>query len=297
MWDNNGSHSGCNHKTTKMIFKSATITASVGVRQGLPTSCLLLNLLVNDMIRNLKEECQPAGYLKWMHVLMLMDDTVLLATSCKQTEEKIRVLIEFCTSSGMMINQAKTQFMAINGAAEDRESLKDANLKNAINEQCSRKMCHVIKFKAFIKKSRNAPFKVKEKKCRSANTPCARHIRSLDQHDYDHENQILKEKARTSTITKYRTYCNLMNPELKTPEMYTDLNVKEYPRLTTTRFRLSSHNLAIERGRWLRKRAEERVCSDINSVAVLQVALQFCEDIVTRPANFAPNPKTPTLRL
>ncbi|ELT89516.1 hypothetical protein CAPTEDRAFT_196402 [Capitella teleta] len=27
---------------------------------------------------------------------------------------------------------------------------------------------------------------------------------------------------------------------------------------------------------------------NINSVAVLQVALQFCEDIVTRPANFAP---------
>ncbi|ELT95970.1 hypothetical protein CAPTEDRAFT_186693 [Capitella teleta] len=52
-------------------------------------------------------------------------------------------------------------------------------------------------------------------KCRTANTPCARYIRSLDQHDYDHENQILKEKARTSTRTKYRTYCNLMNPELK----------------------------------------------------------------------------------
>ncbi|ELT88045.1 hypothetical protein CAPTEDRAFT_55637, partial [Capitella teleta] len=43
------------YKTTKMILRSATITASVGVRQGSPTSCLLFTLLVNDMIRNLKE--------------------------------------------------------------------------------------------------------------------------------------------------------------------------------------------------------------------------------------------------
>ncbi|ELU01823.1 hypothetical protein CAPTEDRAFT_204665 [Capitella teleta] len=96
-------------------------------------------------------------------------------------------------------------------------------------------------------------------KCRTANTPCARYIRSLDQHDYDHEDQILKEKARTSTRTKYRSYCNPMNPELKKHEIYTDINVKEYARLTTTRFRLSSHNLAIECGRWLRKRPEKRV--------------------------------------
>ncbi|ELT92565.1 hypothetical protein CAPTEDRAFT_186932 [Capitella teleta] len=190
----------------------------------------------------------------------------------------------------------------------------DANLKNAIKEVCSRKVCHGIKFEAFIEKNRNAPFKVKEKswlglaaiktvnatymrsvmtllgvrkttagdlclieaglpslvnkaksiqktfekfidersdltddplmftleKCRTANTPCARYIRSLDQHDYDHEDQILEEKLRTSTRTKYRTYCNLMNPERKRHEMYADLNVKEFARLiTTTRFRLS----------------------------------------------------------
>ncbi|ELT94648.1 hypothetical protein CAPTEDRAFT_207491 [Capitella teleta] len=157
---------------------------SVGVRQGSPTSCLLFTLLANDMIRNLKEKCQPDGYLERMHVLMLMDNTVLLATSQKRAEEKVRALEEFCTSSGMMINQAKTQFIAINGAAEDWEPLKvdgvtiencssytylecsftqDANLKNTINEQCSRKMCHVIKFEVFIEQNRNAPFKVKEK--------------------------------------------------------------------------------------------------------------------------------------
>jgi hypothetical protein len=318
---------------------------------------------------------------------MLMDDTVLLATSHEQAEEKVCVLNEFCTSSGMMINQAKTQFMAINGAAEDKEPLEvdgvtiencssytylgciftqDANLKNAIKEQCSRKMCHVTKFEAFIEKNRNAPFKVKEKvwsaalvssilygieswlglaaietanamymrsvrtllgvrkttagelclieaglpmlvnkaksiqkktfekfiderseltddplmftleKCRTANTPCARYIRSLEQHDHDQEVQILKEKARTSTRTKYRTYYNLMNPELKRHEMYADLNVKEYARLTTTRFRLSSHNLAIERGRWLRKPPEERVCPECRVMQNEQHALKDC---------------------
>ncbi|ELT95591.1 hypothetical protein CAPTEDRAFT_200457 [Capitella teleta] len=171
-----------------MILRSATITASVGVSQGSPPSCLLFTLLVNDMIRNLKEKCQLDEYLEWMHVLMLMDDTVLLATSRKRAEE-----------------QQRRNY--INGSAEDREPLK---VKNC-----------------------------------------------LDQHDYDHENQILKKKARTSTRTKYRTYCNLMNPEMKRHKMYTDLNVKEHARLTT-RFRLSSHNLAIERGNVGR----ERVCPE-----------------------------------
>ncbi|ELU15071.1 hypothetical protein CAPTEDRAFT_186743 [Capitella teleta] len=109
------------------------------------------------------------------------------------------------------------------------------------------------------KKTLDDPLMFTLERCRTANTPCARYIRSLDQHDYDHEDQILKEKARTSTRTKYRSYCNPMNPELKKHEIYTDINVKEYARLTTTRFRLSSHNLAIECGRWLRKRPEKRV--------------------------------------
>ncbi|ELT97206.1 hypothetical protein CAPTEDRAFT_196093 [Capitella teleta] len=190
------------YKTTKMILRSATITASAGVRvrQGSPTSRLLFTLLVNDMIRNLKEKCQPDEYLEWMHVLMLMDNT-------------------------------------------------DANLKNTINDRTIfKKDVPRYQVRSFYRKEpRNAPFKVKEKpsqkktpekfmdersdltddplmftleKCRRANTPCIRYIRSLDQHEYDHENQILKEKARTSTRTKYRTYCNLMNPELKTRDFF-----------------------------------------------------------------------------
>ena len=41
----------------------ALITASVGVRQGSPTSCLLFLLFVNDLIKMFKERCGPDGFL------------------------------------------------------------------------------------------------------------------------------------------------------------------------------------------------------------------------------------------
>ena len=80
------------YNSTKMILRRATVTTTIGVRQGSPTSCLLFTLLVNDLIRNLKERCLPDDFLGWLHALMLMDDTVLLATSRERAIEKLQVL-------------------------------------------------------------------------------------------------------------------------------------------------------------------------------------------------------------
>ena len=45
--------------------------------------------------------------------MMLMDDTVILASSREKCAEKLQILKDFCTSSGMIINESKTKFMAI----------------------------------------------------------------------------------------------------------------------------------------------------------------------------------------
>ena len=50
---------------------------------------------------------------------MLMDDTVILATSRERAVEKIQILRSFCLSSGMVINNEKTKFMVINGSEVD----------------------------------------------------------------------------------------------------------------------------------------------------------------------------------
>ena len=59
---------------------------------------------------------------------MLMDDTVILATTRKTAEEKIKILQDFCSNSGMVINQGKTKFMIINGTEHDRHPLQSDNL-------------------------------------------------------------------------------------------------------------------------------------------------------------------------
>ncbi|ELU15273.1 hypothetical protein CAPTEDRAFT_104428, partial [Capitella teleta] len=97
-----------------MILRTAVITATIGVRQGSSTSCFLFTLVVNDLIRNFKERCAPDGFLGWLHSPMLMDDTIILATSRQRANEKIGVLREFCRTSGLITNESKTQFMVIN---------------------------------------------------------------------------------------------------------------------------------------------------------------------------------------
>ena len=65
----------------------------------------------------------------------------------------------------------------------------------------------------------------------------------------------------TSNETKARTYFEL-NPDLSVHEMYGyRFDIPEYQRIATTKFRLSSHWLAIETGRWSRKRREDRLCT------------------------------------
>ena len=69
-------------------------------------------------------------------------------------------------------------------------------------------------------------------------------------------------KNQPPTATKFHTY-RTMNPNLITHPLYTTTtpNIPDYLRINFTRFRLSSHRLRIEMGRWSRTPQEERVCS------------------------------------
>ena len=103
------------------IVGTVVISAFIGVRQGSPTSCFLFTVYVNGLIRRYKENYEQDGFLKWLHVLMLMDDTVILATTRERAIEKMVILKDFCESAGMVINESKTKFIAINGNTADRE--------------------------------------------------------------------------------------------------------------------------------------------------------------------------------
>jgi hypothetical protein len=358
------------YQNTEMLLEKTVIKSSMGVRQGSPTSCLLFAMVVNDLIRALKEQCHPDDFLGATHSLMMMDDTVLLATSRERAEEKVRILKNFCGESGMLLNATKTKFMVIKGSDEDKEPLRvedweirncnqytylgsiftqDGKISSSIQAQCNAKLPHAIKYEAFVKKNCDAPFPVKLRVFESAlvsavlygseawlshsastiasplyascvrsllgvrkttatnlciieaglpslpsrlksmqkkflnkarqpddplmfaldlanrgRTPCSRYIDSLQNFNQAEEDASFLQKVRLSDKSKFRTYLAL-NPNLVKHPMYCCLEVEEFKRIAMTKLRLSSHNLAVERGRWQRQPREERVCRLCNS--------------------------------
>ena len=360
------------YQSTPMILGTAIVSATIGVRQGSPTSCFLFTLVVNDLIQDLKRKCLPDSFLGWLHALMLMDDTILLATSREKASEKIKVLMDFCDTSGMVINCKKTKFMVINGENDDLIPFKtgsititncttytylgstytqDGKIITAVKSHCKEKMAHVLKFDAFVKKNSDFPFKVKLKVfeaavvssitygCESwlsqaaiasantlymscvkallgvrkttpsdlciietglttlsdrvttlqqrffrkmltereymvddpfmfvwllvshAKTPCARYIESLMTANPSLDTAKMMARVKESPKSRYLTYRTDVNTELVQHPMYRDITIPEHNRIVVTRIRLSSHNMAIEKGRWSRVPRDQRLCS------------------------------------
>ena len=172
------------YNTTQSLLGTAIITTMCGVRQGMPSSCPLFLAYVHNLIKMIKETFEPESFLGWLHILMLMDDTVLLATSREQMINKIKILNAYCKTYGMVINLVKTNFMVINGSAEDRRDIhvddltirhtqqyvylgsiftSDGNISTAVAEQMKAKMKDFNKFISFINKNNDIPFSIKRK--------------------------------------------------------------------------------------------------------------------------------------
>ena len=98
------------YKKTKNILKSAVISSSIGVRQGAPTSCLLFIMYIDKMIRRIKEQVGEDGYLGMLHALLLMDDTVILATYRIMCYRRLTIFSVSCTEYGMVSNE-KAKFL------------------------------------------------------------------------------------------------------------------------------------------------------------------------------------------
>ena len=68
-------------------------------------------------------------------------------------------------------------------------------------------------------------------------------------------------RVKVSSSTRMVTYCEI-NPDLEVfPIYWSRKEIKEFHRVAVTRIRLSSHRLAIEKGRWSWLPHEERKCT------------------------------------
>ena len=127
------------YRCTKNILKSAIVESSIGVRQGAPSSCLLFVIYIDKMVKMLKERIGNDGYLGAIHALLLMDDTVLVATSREMCTRKLEILLDFCSEYGMSVNVKKTKFFVINGSEIDRHPLR---VRGSTVDYCS-KYCYL----------------------------------------------------------------------------------------------------------------------------------------------------------
>ena len=119
-----------------------------------------------------------------LHVLVLMDDTVILSTLRNGMKHKLTFLNQFCHTNGMKVNANKTKFFAINVRDTERVPFaigglsvswydrsvylgsiftSDGSISLAINAHAQAKMCHILKFALFVKKNSDTPFYVKRK--------------------------------------------------------------------------------------------------------------------------------------
>lgn len=132
---------------------------------------MMLKLLGND------------DYLHDIHAFMLMDDTVLLASSRKKIIEKFTVLMKFCKDNGMLINELKTKLMVVNGVGIDRCDFtvedvvvrhttsyiylgspftEDGRISSVIGIHVKAKTSDLNKFKIFCKKNESMPYQYKK---------------------------------------------------------------------------------------------------------------------------------------
>ena len=172
------------YRCTKNVLKTAIIDATIGVRQGAPSSCLLFIIYIDEMVKMIKRAIGNDGFLGMLHALLLMDDTVVLATSRDMCEAKFKIILQYGNEFGMGVNVKKTKFFVINGSVNDKIPIQvesvivnysptylylgawftdSGKIKDAITLHERANQATVNKFAIFCAANTNMPFEYKKK--------------------------------------------------------------------------------------------------------------------------------------
>ena len=156
-----------------------SINATRGVHQGGSTSCSLFTLLIDYTIEKIRE-LGDDGWLRALHILLLMDDTALLATCRARMQKKLRVLYLAAGVIGMDIHRVKSLCLVINSddtspfVIEDitvgitdkyvylGSPILDACISRQVAEHIASKLSHLLKLSSFCQKNADAPFPIKK---------------------------------------------------------------------------------------------------------------------------------------
>ena len=141
----------------------------------------LVFMYVDELAKLIKRKCNAETFIDWLHVLMYMKDTVLLATTRAAMLSKIAILYEFGNKYGMKVNLSKTKFFVINCGAGDADRVNDLIIEHCssyvylgchftcdgsvpatVKLHAQNKLCQVSKFISIIRKNNDVPFIVKK---------------------------------------------------------------------------------------------------------------------------------------
>ena len=114
---------------------------------------------------------------------------------------------------------------------------------------------------------------------RQASTKAVQYIDEVMQREPGYfgatSSEDLRSRISESMSSRRKTYCDF-NPVFTTHRIYAE-NIPEYLRVAVTRFRLGSHRLKIETGRWSRIPIEQRLCA-CGAVQTEQHVLLHCPE-------------------
>ncbi len=139
-------------------------------QQGASTSWPLFTFFIESTIDAIATS-GPDGLLGNLHTLLLMDGTVILATSRKQMQKKLKLLKKSADDIGMVIHPTKSLFMCMNSTNNEDFILDNANISYTesytylgspircrsvsmqIQQHLNAKSSHVLKFTSFLAKT------------------------------------------------------------------------------------------------------------------------------------------------
>ena len=157
-----------------------TFETSNGVKQGGSSSCKLFTSYVDPTI----DAVNSFGQDDWLgntHIMLLMDDTVVLATSRQAMERKLFLLKQKADDIGMLFHPTKCQYMSINDPDTTPITLgdvticrtssytylgaiiSDCTVSQQVKNHVNAKKSHSRKYTSFLAKNSDAPYSIKHK--------------------------------------------------------------------------------------------------------------------------------------
>jgi len=166
--------------TSSGVIGNDIFSTSLGVKQGGSTSCNSFTAYIDPTIDAVKSS-GPDSWLGDIHILLLMDDTVVLASSREKMTQKLQRLKYAADDIGMVLHPTKCQFLTVNsndtapfvlGNATISQTdcyiylgahISNDTVTNQVKKHIGGKSSHLRKFTSFLTRNSGCPYSVKRR--------------------------------------------------------------------------------------------------------------------------------------